>query len=793
MSWSLKVTGAAALATVLASLSLFPAYDGQQWLWASLVTIAFVGAVGLGLRQLGTPRFLVPLGQLAALGWAFILLCANEGLKFGFLPTGEAVQILAERINDGLLIVVRFAPPVPYDADLVVVTALGIGLVAIAVDTLAVTVKLVPWAGLPLLLLYSIPATTVSGGVSALAFVPAAVGYIVLLMSEGRDRLSHWGRIIGFREAPTAQDGVQTSLLGQTGRRVGAAVIGLAVIVPALIPALPEGVFGTGSGPGFGKGNTTIRVNNPVLDLKRNLNLPQNIELMQFTTNYPDNTSDPWYIRLVVLDQFTNGVWSPSQRSVQDVQRRGGNDTGQLPRPPGLDASVPAKPYTFAFEVSKLDSKWLPLPYPASTIEAPGTLRYDSGTLDVVTTRSTAGLSYKVDALNVNPTAEDLNRAGAAPEDIEKQYTELPGDIPDKVRQLANQIVTDAGATTTHERAVALQNWFRSEFTYDTTVRTGHSGSELMDFLNDKRGYCEQFSATMAIMARALGIPARVAVGYLPGVAKGNTYTISAHDAHAWTEIYFAGYGWLAFEPTPSGRAPFTPRWAERFDPQETPTTGPSSDLPTTDPSFTGGPVGGDPEDPLRGPNGIPIAGPASGGPPAGLIPALIVIGVFLLLATPGVSRLLMRRSRLRRPEPDRLAEGAWNELADTMIDLGLPWNEAATPRATGQRLSNRVPASGHAALDLLVRAVERARYSRNPGDLGDVRGALSTLTSALRAGTRRGRVVVAAVFPPSLWRQARQVSRLFGWLVDGWDTVFHAIAGRLRRVPQAVSHREQP
>lgn len=78
---------------------------------------------------------------------------------------------------------------------------------------------------------------------------------------------------------------------------------------------------------------------------------------------------------------------------------------------------------------------------------------------------------------------------------------------------------------TGYDKAVTLQDWFRSEFTYDLSVRSGHGGSALMDVLNDKRGYCEQFSATMAIMARSLGIPARVAVGYLPGERVGTTRT----------------------------------------------------------------------------------------------------------------------------------------------------------------------------------------------------------------------------------------------------------------------------
>src|SRR5690606_5918961 len=129
------------------------------------------------------------------------------------------------RLNDGLLIVTQYAAPVPGDPDLTMVTTLGIGLIAVAVDLLAATLRLVPWAGLPLLLLYSIPATTVTGSLSALSFIPPAIGYTLLLTSEGRQRLHHWGRVIGFADQTVGpQEAIATSLLGQTGRRVGIAV-----------------------------------------------------------------------------------------------------------------------------------------------------------------------------------------------------------------------------------------------------------------------------------------------------------------------------------------------------------------------------------------------------------------------------------------------------------------------------------------------------------------------------------------------------------------------------------------
>ena len=95
-------------------------------------------------------------------------------------------------------------------------------------------------------------------------------------------------------------------------------------------------------------------------------------------------------------------------------------------------------------------------------------------------------------------------------------------------------------------------------------------------FLRTKVGYCVQFATAMVMMAREAGIPARMAIGFLPGTADRGTYTVRASDAHAWPELYFEGIGWLRFEPTPSGTqntvappyslAPTTPGTGTRRD-----------------------------------------------------------------------------------------------------------------------------------------------------------------------------------------------------------------------------------
>lgn len=111
-----------------------------------------------------------------------------------------------------------------------------------------------------------------------------------------------------------------------------------------------------------------------------------------------------------------------------------------------------------------------------------------------------------------------------------------------------------AGAQTPYQATVRIERWLRSDggFGYDEHPPAPRNLPPLVDFVQrTKVGYCQQFAGTMALMLRSLGIPARVAVGFTSGAWKDGTWTVTDHDAHAWVEAWFAGYGWLTFDPTP--------------------------------------------------------------------------------------------------------------------------------------------------------------------------------------------------------------------------------------------------
>ena len=162
----------------------------------------------------------------------------------------------------------------------------------------------------------------------------------------------------------------------------------------------------------------------------------------------------------------------------------------------------------------------------------------------------------------------DVLRAATSTAPPDPIYLELPSDFPSSVRNTA--VTVTAGAATTYDAMVAMQNWFRTQFTYSLDVPQGHGNNAIEAFLRQRIGYCEQFAGTFAAMARSIGVPARVAVGFTQGVQQADgSFSVLGKNAHAWPEVWFDGLGWVAFEPTPGAGRP-APRATPACPPSRT-------------------------------------------------------------------------------------------------------------------------------------------------------------------------------------------------------------------------------
>lgn len=776
---SVRLPVAAALATVLASICLGETFVTGTWFLPTALSAVVVVAACEVARRRSVPRVLVPVVGVLALVVYLVLRYARGEATFGLLPDPSAVRHLLDLAAAGNKDIARFAAPISVSRGVELITVAGVGFIALLVDTLAVTARRAALAGLPLLALYTVPAALAPDGVTWQAFALAGAGYLGLLLAESRERVTRWGRPMRFSPGDEWRDDAQTAPLAQLGRRVGAAALGIALVVPAVLPEISMGTFGFGGGP-FGRGTgggEQVSVVNPILDLGRDLRRGENRPVIRYE-------GDPTYLRMVGLDLFDGNTWKPSKYQVPNEQTL----EQVLPRPPGLTAAAQRGRKTYNINVLELDQQWLPLPYPPQKVTIEGRWLYDEPTFNVFSTNtSTRNKSYRVISRDVRPTAQQLREAPhvAGPSSLDR-YVQTPLNLPPVVAQTAKAVTSSAA--TDYDKALALQTWLRdpAQFTYSTQVsrEVGDVGGSagLAAFLRARKGYCVHFASAMAVMARLLEIPARVAVGFTPGErGKDGSYTVGLHDAHSWPELYFEGTGWVAFEPTPADRTGQPPAWAQPADTSVDPSAGPSSTASPTSSATSVIPPSrtGDDRDARAVPDGDEDK-PFWQRLRLPMIPTLLLLGFLVLLMLPSLTRKAVRRRRWRRAvSPEAIVGAAWAELHDTLVDFGFTWHESDSARRGAERVAQELnfPPRPTAAIERLAGATERLHYAPELGEVGDLRADMAEVDAALASTTSRTARARARLLPRSTRSFAAVISDR---LADGGDLV-DATARRLR------------
>lgn len=790
LSGSSRLSLAGAVATSLAAACLVPVFSDASWVApAAVVALAAVGA-SAAVRAARLPRGLAALAGLAGLAVAVTAVFAAADAVVGLLPGPGAVAALVRLGQAGFSDIDSYAAPLSPGPGVRFLTAGGIALVALLVDVAAAGLRRPALAGLPLVALYAVPAAVAPHGVPALLFALAAAGYLGLLLVDSTQRVGRWGRALTRGGALGRESG---NPLVALGRRVGFGAVALAVVVPVALPGLADGVLGNGSGSGSGRGNgARVTVANPILDLSADLRRPQPQDVITYTTD----ATDPPYLRLVSLDDFTGGQWQPAPLRVPSKQTV---ENGIAP-PPGLSDAVRRGTAQVKVQVRSLDSNWLPVPFPVRSVQGlTGTWQWDLTTFNIFSKRSIRDQDYTAEYLTLDPTPEQLRAAapgsGLSADDYAR-FTKLPKGT-ETIAATARQ-VTDQ-AQSAYDKAVALQQWLREDggFTYTTDAPDGTGIENIETFLRTKEGFCVHFASTMAVMARTLGIPARVAVGFTAGrrtasEGRTSTYTISTDDAHAWPELYFAGTGWVPFEPTPRSGAVqpdySQPAVSVPTSAPTSPTAGPSSSASASDTPSTGrtGPLDG-----LTDPG----AGTPSGG--AGVVRDVpwrlvgaVVVALVLLLA-PATARLLVRRRRWRRAvSPEQRAAAAWAEVVDLALDHGVDLEPSRSPRATAAELAAavRLAEGPAAALARLARAAERAAFARSAGDVGDLAGDVALVRSGVRAHADRWARLRAVALPASTLALAHRAGERTADALDAVDRAGSTLRRRL--VPRRAARR---
>jgi hypothetical protein len=745
---------ALALLSVAAGLSLGRVFDSGEFVLPVVGAALVPHAVGLLSRRRGWSAWVwlaLVVGALVLyVGWVLL----GPTTWFG-LPRGSTFQELGDRLRDGWHVLRRDPAPAPVTGGTELLAVLATWTVATVADWLAFERHTTLAALSPALVLFvwsSTLGTDEHEMITVAGFAVAAGLFLVVQNVAVLDRRRSW---LVSSQPTRAHWIVPAVVLG-----VVALVVGI-VLAPALPgaesdPLLDFGNRGPERGGGGGSYSTSVP---PLVDVGAKLRQPENTEV--FTVR----AAQPEYWRLTALDEFSSdggGQWTLSAEGSDEVT---------------TDIPEKGEPGTLRqqYTIGSLGERWMPAAFDPVATDTPALQVIASGTLVTDDPDGVQGLVYSAYS-RLAPSARDVTDAQKAataepvPSEM-RRYLALP-DIPSSIGDEARRVVTEAGATTPYAQAEALRDYFWADYEYDLNVDTGDGTDAISAFLRDRRGFCVQFASTYAVMARTLGIPSRVAVGFTHGDQVDDEFSVRAHHAHAWPEIYLSGLGWThLFDPTPPADSnPLGQGSALPGDPPRdsvstpaTATTAAPSPTATTTPDGGSG-AGGTAVPPTTAappPLTVSTAEPSSGRGPwvwllAIALVAAVIVAVYVALVLTAKSR---RRTRRREAEPSVAVQGAWDEALDRLRDAHVEPDPALTPL----ELARRAPSYGATAATRPLRSLARSYTIVRYGESGASReeadrawAAVEELDAALDADLSRRERWRRRLDPSTLRARAR-------------------------------------
>ncbi|MDE0803128.1 MAG: DUF3488 and transglutaminase-like domain-containing protein [Acidimicrobiales bacterium] len=702
------------LVTLFAVLGLRRAFLGTEWFPELAVQVLAAHAVAATLRRRAVSMPLALLTIVGAGVLAITWVYAGDSSAFG-IPTGETFRLLADAVTEAGTQFSEVKAPTAALPGFLIASSAAIWLGAALSDWAAFRVEAPLEATLPAATLFVLTAVLGADVDRILLAVIWIVAVLSFLLLRRADRLGATATWVGDR----SRTGPRTMLA------IGAGLMAVAVIVASIVaPRLPgaesDAILSLtdigDDGPG-----TRFTVS-PLVDIRSRLVEQADVEV--FSVRSPVRS----YWRLTSLDEFDGTVWKSNGSY--------GSADGELDD--GVAVASERISFEQSFAISALAQIWLPAAYEPQSVQAAVDLRYDevSGTLiidedDDDPNATSDNTDYRVtSALPQHDAAALASASTTVPGDIADRYLGLPDDFPTSVRSIAAEVTTDA--TSQYDAALRLQNFFRNNFTYDLEVGAGHSEQAIEQFVVDlRRGYCEQFAGSFAAMARSIGLPARVAVGFTPGNSTDDDptlYRVRGEHAHAWPEVFLGEYGWVMFEPTPGRGAPFAEQYTNVPEQQVSSGTGGSTATTAASPPSTAAPDTSDPADPGRdtvNPDELEAGGAGqddetetSPNPWFGRIAwaaGLLVAAVALyLVVIAGATALRRRKRRHAAIEPGQRVALAWDESIGAIRRAGVPIRDTETQTEVAARVSNRLPEASE-PIQALADAVQVATYSPVP------------------------------------------------------------------------------
>jgi transglutaminase-like putative cysteine protease len=323
---------------------------------------------------------------------------------------------------------------------------------------------------------------------------------------------------------------------------------------------------------------------------------------------------------------------------------------------------------------------------------------YWHGQTDFVRAVTEEGPRYDAVSRMTAATPDELRQASLQniPPAITTRYTQLPQDLPARIHELAAEVAAEA--PTPYDQARAIERFLR-QYNYSLDVQLPPAGVDPVDYFlfELQEGYCDYYASAMVVMARSVGLPARIATGFLAQPAEEDgIQTVRQIDAHSWAEVYFAAYGWVEFEPTAQFVTPHDPPadWAEteRYQEFESPDPDVAAPIPEKDPPFS-------------------------------FTWSSLLVVYIALLSVAGILFWLLKR----RGKPASDVEWAYGRLQHNARHLGHPLDASHTPAEFSDELLSRLDRLGaYPSLASLVESLQapvrqltglfvKQRYSGEP------------------------------------------------------------------------------
>ncbi len=663
----------------------------------AMATLIVVGHLVTALMRLSPmPSWLSILMSALSVSWLSVLI-VSPTTTWWTLPTVATWQRWTSDVAALRDELYEVAPPVAFDAGWAVVATLAIALAIVVSDGLAFRARAKVEA--------LVPGLTIVVVVIALGIADDRVVLPILLVFVSVIAIAglRWFHATEHLDRTTSQGSRSWTPVAIIATAAAVAAL-TGVVGPRFPGARAEPILDT-------SGEATQRVTeiaSPLVDIHSRLTDRQDREVFQVIS------AQPAYWRLTTLSEFDGSTFRLARESIEEIG----------------DAQLSPEDI-FAHTVTIVDLPGHLVPAAAEPRQGSGqgsdgpvTVKQGSTTGAFVVTERALEPGDVFTLVSQRPILDpDRLRSSEWQHPPSPTTLALPPDLPRSVAVLARQLVT--GAPTGYDAALALQNWFRSEFEYSLTVEPGHDIDAITTFLDERVGYCEQFAVTYAAMARVLGLPSRVAVGYTSGDRdEAGVYHVKELHAHAWPEIWFDDVGWVPFEPTP-GRGDSTTSTHTGVEPAPA-TSEPSATISATVPVQESGDNTPQPTLAPTAPSGSPPS-PVPSPPPSHrrLWWSILGFGIVAIAAMAPEALRRTNRSRHAHRSPSDRIERDWTRALRSLNAVGMIADPSMTPAEIAASTGVRFPPAHPLMVDLAA-IVERHLFGPNSPQREDTLASLA-------------------------------------------------------------------